>query len=541
MVVCYGFGLNASADFPVSAGMVCGLVAQAVDLPGGEIADNLSVFADGACSGGELASDAGEPAKYVGIACSWASDLLGALDKPAGVIASLGCTLAPSLGYSLGARLESKYEFDIAMDVMQRGRCIKYSPTRLVSPWVVDKCKPGDPGFSDLPLAPTGGGTSGTGSGTGGAGGGSGGGGGSGPGSSPEGEPPSSCKIPLSTQALGISLASNYSVVDYPLNNEGKAFTCGSVADGLAGNRLFLALPREEYNGTEAYESHTWAYEDLTTHKIYELPAGLSTVSDNGEYASSVRKIYKIDNPADNWTPPFPSEVTAGTEYSEIAAISDNGEVVVYWVQGSKGPSESGTYLYVAHRSNPTPELLSEGPKPWSFAASISGNGKYVVWHDDGGTDEVPRILNTETRERTNLTSENLFENPWISEDGERVLLVDFFGKARLEQRVSGKITDIPQPINGLNTELTYILTYAGNYDCPTAMERYDVATGEEEPVIEATGESECALSRGAGFGAPNLLVANNGEDFYWNTPRSLLRGDNNAMVDAYHVHRTGP
>jgi hypothetical protein len=154
MVLCYRFGLKPSADFPISASMVCGMLAQVI----GQRAPELGEFADGACSGADLASDPSEPAKYVGVACSWASDLLGALVKPAGVLASLGCDVAPSAGHSLGSMMESKHELDVAVDVVRHGRCIKYSPTHFGSPWLADKCAPGDRRFSDLPLAPTGGG-----------------------------------------------------------------------------------------------------------------------------------------------------------------------------------------------------------------------------------------------------------------------------------------------------------------------------------------------------------------------------------------------
>lgn len=158
MVVCYRFGLTPSADFPISASMVCGMVAAIIDaVPGGRAAHKLSLFADGvdgACSGVELAADPSEPAKYVGIACSWASDLLGVLMKPAGVAGSLGCAIAPSLGHSLGSMFESMHEFDVATDVVRHGKCIKYSPTHFGSPWLAVKCAPGDKGFSSLPLAP---------------------------------------------------------------------------------------------------------------------------------------------------------------------------------------------------------------------------------------------------------------------------------------------------------------------------------------------------------------------------------------------------
>jgi len=150
-VVCYHFGLSPSADFPVSAGMVCGLVAVAIgNGPGGTAAQKLGLFVDGACSGVDLASDPSEPAKYVGIACSWASDLLGVFVKPAGVLGSIGCATAPAVGHALGGLLESKHEFDVAVDVMRHGKCIKYSPTHFGSPWLAVKCARGDKGFSTL-------------------------------------------------------------------------------------------------------------------------------------------------------------------------------------------------------------------------------------------------------------------------------------------------------------------------------------------------------------------------------------------------------
>jgi hypothetical protein len=153
-VVCYRFGLTPSADFPVSAGMVCGMVSAIVGAgPGGQAVKKLSLFADGACSGADLAADPSEPAKYVGIACAWASDLLGVLLKPAGVAGSILCAGAPSVGHALGGRLESQHEFDVAIDVVRHRKCIKYSPTHFGSPWLAVRCAAGDKGFSSLPRA----------------------------------------------------------------------------------------------------------------------------------------------------------------------------------------------------------------------------------------------------------------------------------------------------------------------------------------------------------------------------------------------------
>jgi len=154
-VVCFGFGLNPSADFPISAGMVCGLVAQAIGSGG---ADKLGLFVDGACSGASIAADPREPTKYVEVACSWVSDLLTKLAAPAGIAAGLGCTFAPSAGHALGALIESKHELDVASAIIDRGQCLKYSPTHFGSAWLAVACATDDRGFSTLPPAPTTGG-----------------------------------------------------------------------------------------------------------------------------------------------------------------------------------------------------------------------------------------------------------------------------------------------------------------------------------------------------------------------------------------------
>lgn len=160
-VLCYRFGLEPSADFPVSAGMICGMLAEVI---GHGIAETLGLFTTGACSGAEIASAPGEPTKYISAACSWASALLKS------VPAALGCTFTPSAGTALGSLFESKHEFDVAVDITRHGKCIKYSPTHFGSPWLAIDCTPDDPGFSELSLAPAGSGgvkDGGTGSGGG--------------------------------------------------------------------------------------------------------------------------------------------------------------------------------------------------------------------------------------------------------------------------------------------------------------------------------------------------------------------------------------
>ena len=174
MVVCYHFGLEPSADFPISASMVCSVLSQAIEVR----SEGLSLFVDGACSGADLASDPSEPEKYVAAACDWASAVLGVVATPvAGGLGSLGCAIAPSVGHSLGGIWESGHELGVATDVVQHGRCIKYSPTHFGSPWLAVACARGDQGFSALPRVGQGGSGSnqGTGGGEGSLGGGSGG------------------------------------------------------------------------------------------------------------------------------------------------------------------------------------------------------------------------------------------------------------------------------------------------------------------------------------------------------------------------------
>ncbi|HVY78018.1 MAG TPA: hypothetical protein VG898_05895 [Solirubrobacterales bacterium] len=147
MVLCYRFGLEPSADFPVSASMICGMLAEVI---GRGVAKKLGIFATGVCSGAELAAAPREPARYIGVVCGWASTLLKSIP------ASLGCTLAPSAGHSLGAMFESKHELDVAVDVVRHGKCIKYSPSHFGSPWLAVACGHGDHGFASLPRVPSG-------------------------------------------------------------------------------------------------------------------------------------------------------------------------------------------------------------------------------------------------------------------------------------------------------------------------------------------------------------------------------------------------
>ena len=146
-VVCDGFSRNPSADFNTD-GVACGLASVAI----GVASNDIGAFVDGACSGVALASRPKAPETYVGIACSWAADLL---DKtPAalvGVAGGMGCALAPAIGHALGGLFESGHELDVARDIMLRGKCLKYSPTHFGSPWLAVDCASSDAGFSTLP------------------------------------------------------------------------------------------------------------------------------------------------------------------------------------------------------------------------------------------------------------------------------------------------------------------------------------------------------------------------------------------------------
>lgn len=148
MVLCNRFGLEPSADFPISAGMVCNVLSQVI----GGYSRNLGLFIDGSCSGADIASSPKEPVKYISVVCGWASDLLEIARPQIGKLAAIGCATAPSIGTGLGAALESKHEFDVAVDVISHNMCIKYSPTHFGSPWVTEACASGDKGFQTLPV-----------------------------------------------------------------------------------------------------------------------------------------------------------------------------------------------------------------------------------------------------------------------------------------------------------------------------------------------------------------------------------------------------
>jgi hypothetical protein len=151
-VVCYEFGLHPSADFPMTGDVACGVLSSV--LGGFTKTARLALWADGSCSAVSLAGDPRSPARWLSRVCGWASDLLGvATVKVGGVISGLACTLAPSAGTSLGSLFESKHELDVAQDIVQHGKCLKYSPSHFGSAWLAIACARSDKGFSTLPPA----------------------------------------------------------------------------------------------------------------------------------------------------------------------------------------------------------------------------------------------------------------------------------------------------------------------------------------------------------------------------------------------------
>jgi hypothetical protein len=153
-VICLGFGRNPSTDFDTD-GVACGLLAAVL---GPVEVKGLAVFADatdGACSGIAIADQPKAPERYIEAACSWGADLLGVTPaKLLGTALGLACAAAPALGHSLGGLIESAHELDVARQIIDHGKCLKFSPSHFGSPWLSVKCAPGDAGFSTLPRIP---------------------------------------------------------------------------------------------------------------------------------------------------------------------------------------------------------------------------------------------------------------------------------------------------------------------------------------------------------------------------------------------------
>ena len=146
-VVCFGFGRNPSADFNTD-GMACALISTAVGLKW----DALGLSLDGACSATSIAVEPKAPERYVEIACDWAAAVLQ--KTPAALVGyagGLGCAVAPGLGHAIGGLMESGHELDVARDIIDHGKCLKYSPSHFGSGWLAVACAADDPGFANLP------------------------------------------------------------------------------------------------------------------------------------------------------------------------------------------------------------------------------------------------------------------------------------------------------------------------------------------------------------------------------------------------------
>lgn len=390
LVLCYRFGLNPSADFPISAGMVCGMLAEVI---GHGIAEKLGLFTTGACSGAEIASDPGEPTKYIGAVCGWASALLKS------VPAALGCTFAPSAGTSLGSLFESKHELDVAVDVAQHGKCIKYSPTHFGSPWLAVNCAPGDPAFADLPLAPTGSGDVGGSSGGGPGGGagesatGGGGGGETGVGQEEGEELGESTPMPITGNLPIQRIIPSGDLGPYYAN----FWASGITSDGT---RLFYTLSDgSEFN---RHEFNTVTGSDHVVGQPYWPSGDGSALYWEGIYEPqgepSTAQVYSEDVPTgtvSRLTGPNESAI-APESSARLEAVSDDGSIVIYERQGPfeyiEGRYEWPVFLYSLDRDTSETTLLSKDGDGTAMAArsvtyssyaALSPNGRYALIYLD--------------------------------------------------------------------------------------------------------------------------------------------------------------
>jgi hypothetical protein len=145
-VACNGFG--GDTHFHIDGGIVCALTAAAIG-PG---FDKLSLFVDSSCNSAQLAAshDVGTAA---GAACGMLSDLLNAF-KPAKAYA-IAAGVSCAFGKPLGDWIESHSERVAAEGVMRSGKCLRFTTHSfpLTDDWSAVACRPGDRGFSSLPLA----------------------------------------------------------------------------------------------------------------------------------------------------------------------------------------------------------------------------------------------------------------------------------------------------------------------------------------------------------------------------------------------------
>jgi hypothetical protein len=145
-VDCNGFG--GDVNFHVDGGIVCALTAAAI----GRGFDRLSLFVDGSCSGAALAANH-DVGTVAGAACGMLSDLLATFPpaKAYAVAAGVSC----AFGKPLGGWIESNSEHAAAEGVVPGGKCLRFATHSfpLTDDWSAVACRPGDRGFSGLPLA----------------------------------------------------------------------------------------------------------------------------------------------------------------------------------------------------------------------------------------------------------------------------------------------------------------------------------------------------------------------------------------------------
>jgi hypothetical protein len=135
--VCEGFGTDTgglSIDW-LTPGMKCTLIAAALKARYG----TEELFTDGACSAAELAQHPGV-VSALGAACATASDLLGLSMPVIGQLSGLACDASPAVGTAFGAHLEAHHEFQVAQDVIHRGRCLEFRQYFGVSSWHAVGC-----------------------------------------------------------------------------------------------------------------------------------------------------------------------------------------------------------------------------------------------------------------------------------------------------------------------------------------------------------------------------------------------------------------
>ena len=150
-VVCDQFGYGGRVGMPWGQ-MACGIISSTTGWVGNKWhipnLSRLGTATDGMCTATELTSNASHLEKGASILCSWAADLLGAKRPSPGLIAGIGCAVAPIIGTALGSWIETNHDHGVALGVTRKGLCIKYSPGHVFSPWLSINCASNDRRFN---------------------------------------------------------------------------------------------------------------------------------------------------------------------------------------------------------------------------------------------------------------------------------------------------------------------------------------------------------------------------------------------------------